>query len=140
MAPQHSNQVPQANSPSPDFIQQVIQALQASNFSKTNTQNYWIIDSGASHHITGNLNAFDSSVLFDANRDTLPVKRVGYLKLNLPDFRSLNLSNALYVPTLYANLISVSQLVQLNYIVPFSSFGCLTYTNRKVIGNGHKKE
>ncbi|KAK1354716.1 hypothetical protein POM88_047972 [Heracleum sosnowskyi] len=53
----------QSNSPSPDFIQQVLQALQdsnivhaiqASNVGKENTQNSWIIDSGASHRMTAN--------------------------------------------------------------------------------------
>ncbi|KAK1355734.1 hypothetical protein POM88_048990 [Heracleum sosnowskyi] len=96
----------QSNSPSPDFIQQVIQALQDSNIvhalqashvGKTNTQNSWIIDSGASHHMTGNLDNFNSSFPYDrrtniifANGDTLPAGRIRSLKLG-----PLNLSNAL---------------------------------------------
>lgn len=135
------------STPSPDFIQQVIQALQASNFGKTNTRNSWIIDSGASHHMTGNSDVFLSSVPYDkqknimfANGDSLPVKRVGSLKLDLPNSASLTLSNVLYVPKLAANLISVSQLVQQNCIVSFSAAGCLIQDLRtgKVIGKGHR--
>lgn len=135
------------STPSPDLIQQVIQALQASNFGKTNTHNSWIIDSGASHHMTGDSDVFHSSVPCDkqknimfANGDSLPVNRIGSLKLDLPNSGSITLSNVLYVPKLSANLISVSQLVQQNCIVSFSASGCLIQDLRtgKVIGKGHR--
>ena len=73
----------------------------------------WIIDSGASHHVTGIYSCLDN------------VERISEWVVRLPDGRrvsatlsgsvrlssSITLSNVLYVPGLHCNLLSVSCLL-----------------------------
>ena len=137
-----------APSVTPEFLQQVIQALHTSGFGKTTLGNTWIFDFGASNHMTGNLEFLKNAVPYNhhdtvriANGQSLSVEKVGSLSIPLSDSTTLFLSNVLYVPSLSANLISVSQLVKQNYLISFSSLGCLIQDLRtgKVIGRGHRK-
>lgn len=57
----------------------------------------------------------------EINVDTLMVEGIGSFRLNLPNSLSLTRFTVLYVLNLYANLISVSQLVQQNCVVLLSS-------------------
>ena len=73
----------------------------------------WILDSGATCHITCSLTNFTPSHVVDNSFVTLPnhhrvaVHSIGSITLN----DSLILSNVLYIPSFHVNLISVSALL-----------------------------
>lgn len=82
----------------------------------------WLFDSGASHHITNDLNNLTLKVdytgnaqLHVANGTFLPITHVGSTTLN-PSTHPLCLSNVLYAPGFTQNLISVSQLCKTNRV------------------------
>ncbi|KAF7801679.1 Retrovirus-related Pol polyprotein from transposon RE1 [Senna tora] len=89
----------------------------------------WIIDSGASSHVTGSLELLtEISSPIGANTVQLPnglikkVKFVGKAILNT----SITLENVLYVPEFKYNLIAVSKLATgLNVDVVFHDTGCV---------------
>lgn len=88
----------------------------------------WIIDSGATHHVSHDKDLFES--LSDSlNRSvTLPtgqninIKRIGQIRLN----EYLLLTNVLYIPDFRLNLLSISQLTKdLGCRVMFDQNSCL---------------
>lgn len=105
----------------------------------------WIIDIGASHHMTGQLdcltnihNIFECSIGLPNGEETVATKE-GNVVLN----ERLQLKNVLYVPSLQCNLISVSQLLKnSNYTVQFTDKLCLVQdpTSRTPIGAGEQRE
>lgn len=91
-------------------------------------QNGWLLDFGATNHITNNLNnltmASDytgtDSLIID-NGKGFKIAQVGNATLN-----SLSLPNTLYVPSKHTNLISVAKLCRDNdVLVEFHSTFCL---------------
>ncbi|KAE8709757.1 Protein farnesyltransferase/geranylgeranyltransferase type-1 subunit alpha [Hibiscus syriacus] len=101
----------------------------------------WIIDSGASDHMTGNIN-----ILEEYSESSLPasikiadgslttVKGSGSVTLN----KNLLLHNVLYVPRLACNLLSVSKLIKdFGCNVVFGTGGCIFQTqgSKRVIGS-----
>ncbi|KAL2927200.1 Retrovirus-related Pol polyprotein from transposon RE1 [Bienertia sinuspersici] len=106
---------------------------------------FWIIDTGATHHITNN-----SNYLLDA-------QSVSYWPVGLPNghhalatligsvslFPRLTLKNILYVPDLHCNLISVSQLIDTsNCLVHFTNTLCAIQDqhSRMLIGTGERRD
>lgn len=88
----------------------------------------WIINMGASHHVTGNLNCLNH------------VKKITNIPVGLPDGKDatatkegsaildggLRLDHVLFVPQLTCNLISVTQLIHdSNCIVQFINTLCV---------------
>jgi hypothetical protein len=84
----------------------------------------WLFDSGASHHITNDLNNLSlksdyngNDQLHVANGMSLPITHVGSTTLNPSKSNcSLTLNNVLYAPGVTQNLISVSQLCNTNNV------------------------
>lgn len=105
-------------------------ALLASTFCLlANNTHSWIIDSGASDHMTFDLNLFESYHPLQHNEHTITipdgrhiaVKCIG--TISLPS--GIKLKNVLYVPQFRFNLISTHRLCQdLNCDVIFNSNGC----------------
>lgn len=92
----------------------------------------WILDSGASHHISYSLSLFASyksvSGVFVRmpNGVTAPVTHIGSVHVS----PALVLNHVLFVPTFSFNLISLSQLVQdTNYSVLFAHNLCVIQDN-----------
>ena len=85
----------------------------------------WVIDFGASHHISPDLSSFvslspnSSTLVMTADGTAMPLVDVGSIVIP-----SLSLSNVYHIPTLTLNLVSVSQLCQLGYLASFSSSTC----------------
>ena len=86
------------------------------------TNNGWILDSGASHHITHDLNQLhlstpysgvDQLVVVDGT--ALPISHTGNSSLQTPT-QTLHLSDILHVPSIAQNLLSVSKLCNTNLI------------------------
>jgi len=82
----------------------------------------WILDSGASHHITNDLdqlhlsqpyNGADQLVVGDGTRDT--ISNIGKTVLHTPN-HLFHLSNVLHVPKISQKLLSVSSLCDTNSI------------------------
>ncbi|KAF7835872.1 ribonuclease H [Senna tora] len=113
-----------------------------SNANYIQGSNKWVIDSGASSHVTGNVELLhDLKVIRGKNTVTLPdgsvkiVKSMGTAKIN----GCLRLDNVLYVPEFRYNLISVSKLVSDSSIeVKFHSLGCVMQDrlNNQVLAEG----
>lgn len=82
----------------------------------------WLLDSGATHHITTDLQNLslhqpyhggDDVVIADGS--TVPITHTGFKSLPT-NTRSLDLHNVLYVPNIHKNLISVYRLCNANRV------------------------
>ncbi|KAK2979460.1 hypothetical protein RJ640_026358 [Escallonia rubra] len=92
------------------------------------TTHTWLIDSGASHHMTGNLNFFSSIWVIPPSPvglpDDLQTNAIKAGSVSLAD--GITLRHVLYVPRLAVNLISVSCLAtNTNCFVAFSHDICV---------------
>jgi len=108
-----------------------------------NSSNKWVIDSGATNHMTGNPNIFSS---FRSHKAASPVtvadgstcNSVGFDTVQLTS--SITLSSVLSLPKLAFNLISVSKVTrELNCYISFFPDYCLFHDliTNQVIGKGH---
>jgi len=84
--------------------------------------NPWLLDSGATHHLTTDLNNLALHQPYNggeevtiADGSTLPITHTGSSTLSTQS-RSLALNNILYVPNLHKNLISVYKLCNANKV------------------------
>ena len=82
----------------------------------------WIMDSGATHHITSDLNNLALHHPYTGGEEVLigdgsglPISHTGSTSLSSSS-RPLTLSNVLYVPTIHKNLISVYRLCNNNQV------------------------
>lgn len=87
----------------------------------------WIIDTGASNHMSGNINLFTSLCDISSSLVGLPngksTTATKERRVVLSD--GLILEHVLYVPTLTCNLLSVSQLLETwKYIIIFTNKLC----------------
>ncbi|KAH7565024.1 hypothetical protein JRO89_XS09G0112900 [Xanthoceras sorbifolium] len=103
----------------------------------------WIIDTGCSNHMTGNISLFES--LYDVSPSPVGLPNGNHTtaikegKIVLSD--GLILKNVLYVPDLNVNLISVSQLLAtLNYFITVTDKLCIIQdrNSRTLIGAGEQ--
>ncbi|KAK8448198.1 hypothetical protein SEVIR_8G243100v4 [Setaria viridis] len=103
-----------------------------SNLMATSTPYYpkdaFSINSGASHHLTGNVQLFDQGSLVNFN-DTLKVGNAYDMNIvargSISHRRNLTLPDVRYVPGLGVNVVSVALLDAMDYDVLFSMHGCL---------------
>ena len=94
----------------------------------------WLLDSGASSHLCGNIELFSSIVdippvsILSANGESFFANQKGTILLiihsnmpdaNIPDM-PITLVNVIYVPKLNANLLSVGRMMNANVDVNFS--------------------
>jgi hypothetical protein len=77
----------------------------------------WIIDSGASRHMTrdhvrlSSLNEKKTSYKVElGDKNTYPIEGIGQASIKLKSGKNVHLSNVLYVPSLEKNLVSISFL------------------------------
>ena len=106
----------------------------------SSSSRYWIIDSGATDHMTGDQGILShykpSDECFNvtlADGSTTKVLASGDTSIT----SSLPLSSVLYLPKFFFNLMSVSQITEvLNYCVIFFSIYCLfqDLSTRKILG------
>lgn len=105
-------------------FRQFLASMSHSGLSSSSTSgipsNLWILDSGASHHMSPHLPSFASlspgspvSVM-SASSTSMPVEGVGSVVTP-----HVSLSDVYYIPTLALNLVSVSQLCKIGYWVLF---------------------
>ncbi|KAK0599286.1 hypothetical protein LWI29_003954 [Acer saccharum] len=102
----------------------------------------WVLDSGASHHMSPNLSYFVSlcptSSLSVMTADGTPMPLAGVGSVVTP---CVSLSNVYHIPNLTLNLVSVSQLCDFGYLVYFSSTSCHVQDpqSQKLIGTGRRQ-
>lgn len=136
-------------------VQQLQQLLQTAGFlsepsamsASTGTDSTWILDSGASHHMTscGSLLVDCSPVPSDlqirtADGTSLSVSQCGSITPSSDSSGRLTLSPVLHVPKLSMNLISISRLADSGYTISFTSSSCFVqdpHTGRR-IGTGRR--
>ncbi|KAG7543853.1 Reverse transcriptase RNA-dependent DNA polymerase [Arabidopsis thaliana x Arabidopsis arenosa] len=105
------------------------------------TSSTWIIDSGASHHVSYDKNLFESLSDGLSSAVTLPtgsnvnIAGIGVIKLNA----QITLTNVLYIPEFRLNLLSVSQLTRASKSRVFFDEECYIiqdHTKEQTIGRG----
>jgi hypothetical protein len=121
--------------------------LHYSTLTGTIEDDMWIIDSGASRHMTGdqarlsNLNEKKTSYKVElGDKSTYPVEGFGQASVKLKTGNNVHLSNVLYVPGLEKNLVSISCLEDKGNIIDFVDGKVLSWhkdssiENARVIG------
>ncbi|KAK2966538.1 hypothetical protein RJ640_002998 [Escallonia rubra] len=107
----------------------------------------WIIDSGASNHMTGvhtnprSITRYEGKKqIIAANGEKMDIIGSDNISLSITPNTSFHLSNVFLVPKLTTNLISVGQLVDDDNIVSFSRDGCMIQDRRtgKMKGKGRR--
>lgn len=107
-------------------------------------KNSWLLDTGASNHMTGDINLLTKLIDVSPCPVGLPDERntIANKEGTINFGKGLVLNNVLYVPNLACNLISVSQLIHdSNCVVTFSDKLCVIQdrTSRTVIGVGEQQ-
>ncbi|MCO5558079.1 hypothetical protein L7F22_011655 [Adiantum nelumboides] len=94
----------------------------------------WYFDSGATKHITSHRDLFTSlesvphgNSVTCANNASYPVQGVGKIVLTVANGSSFTLVDALYVPGIKKNLLSISALARLGLVVKFVDDRCIIH-------------
>ena len=107
------------------FSAQALTHMTATEFGR-NVQHFsaadtWVLDTGASHHMTPNLGNLNQHVQYNGvekitigNGEGLTVNHIGSATLSTPH-HLLFLKNVLHVPTIIVNLLSVKKLCEDNH-------------------------
>ncbi|KAJ3699854.1 hypothetical protein LUZ61_003559 [Rhynchospora tenuis] len=135
-------------------MKQIMAILNSSNASSSNPGDEklqgkvscpkWLLDSGASHHMTGDINCLQdvypvgsTTVMLPNGKQTI-AKQEGMIK-----FGGVVLKRVLYVPCLNCNLISLSKLIKDNgCFVTFTDTLCVVQdcTSKMLIGVGEMRD
>lgn len=93
----------------------------------------WILDSGATNHVTSDVNNLSSFYVYEGtdnlqigNGEGLPISNIGFSSFKVSN-HTIHLHNILHVPNFSKNLISLSQLLLDNphLIIEFTSCFCV---------------
>ena len=102
-------------------------------------KNTWIIDSGASRHITSfkdkfeNFSKCNSKELTIGDNSTHLIKGIGSCSIHLNFGITLQLNNVLYVPKIKRNLVSISGLSNQGYKIVFQEDKVLSWPKNAYI-------
>ncbi|KAL4291090.1 hypothetical protein GQ457_14G002100 [Hibiscus cannabinus] len=119
--------------------------------SHENCKEEWIIDSGCSHHVTGNDELLSDlrqhkgeRVIITADNSAYPVAQEGVVKIGMDDTNVVKLNDVFHVPGLKRNLISVSQITDSGKFVLFGPKDVKVLKNVKnisadVVTSGEKR-
>lgn len=95
----------------------------------------WYLDSGATHHVSGEQDAFTSirstngAQVRSAGGHSHPVAEIGNVELQLPSGEIKSISSVLYTPGITKNLLSVGALTDEDKTLVFKSNGCFIFNN-----------
>ncbi|KAB2608352.1 hypothetical protein D8674_011520 [Pyrus ussuriensis x Pyrus communis] len=125
-----------------------LSAMNAQQTSQAPPQDLWIVDSGASHHMTADINALNQVAPYQGsdnitigNGSSLPIKHIGSSAIHTSD-HSLVLRKVLHVPNIARNLLSVKQLCADNnswFICDECEFFVQDKKTREVVYHGKSK-
>eukprot|EP00253_Pinus_taeda_P029974 PITA_29974 len=98
----------------------------------SNEDDIWYVDSGASSHMTGKKEFFDSleestyrSKIYLGDDSGYEIKGYGVIPVKLSNGKISHLKNVLYVPGIKKNLISVSMMTDQDMKVEFFKTHCV---------------
>jgi hypothetical protein len=136
------------NYQSTEDMSETISLLHYSALIGTIEDDMWIIDNGASRHMTrdqailSNLNEKKTSYKVElGDKGTYPVKGFGQASIKLKSGNNVHLSNVLYLPGLEKNLVSISCLEDKENKIAFVDGKVLSWhkdsniENARVIGS-----
>lgn len=109
----------------------------------TSSSNTWVIDSGASRHITGFREHLDTLVENSNEEVTIgddsnyPVMGIGTCNINLKSGISLQRTGVLFVPGIKRNIVSVSALEDKGYRLTFMEGKVLAWPKNSTIKKAH---
>jgi len=116
MNAQQNIQVPDPSYP----VQSPLQGMNIQGSSSFSNAAIWIVDIGASHHMTSDLAHLNQVSPFEGsenikigNGQGLPIQHTGSAIIKTP-YHSIIMTNVLHVPSLAVNLMSVKQLCKDN--------------------------
>ena len=96
------------------------QAHMMQAFNSNTTSNGWLLDSGASHHVTNDLNNLSLHAPYDGSDEivigdgsSLSIANTGSFSLTTPS-KFFTFSNVLYVPSISRNILSISKFCKEN--------------------------
>ena len=120
---------PESDDPLAD---QVIDAclVELNMIEKPHQNTAWYLDSGATHHVSGDSNVFSSihptsgSQVRSAGGQNHCVTRVGDVDIQVLSGKIKNISSVLYTPGITKNLLSVGSLTDQQKTLVFKSQGC----------------
>ncbi|KAB2630096.1 hypothetical protein D8674_007615 [Pyrus ussuriensis x Pyrus communis] len=125
-----------------------LSAMNAQQTSSFLPQDAWIVDSGASHHITSDISALSQVIPFEGsekitigNGTGLPIKNIGSIMLQTPTC-SLVLNKVLHVPNIARSLLSVKQLCADNkswFICDDSEFFVQDKKTKEIVYHGKSR-
>ena len=106
----------------------------------------WCFDSGTSKNSTSHRDMFtclealpNGNTITCANNASYPVKGAGKIMLTIANGSSFTLSDALYVPGIKKNLLSISALARLGLVVKFVDDRCTVHdltSGDRIIASG----
>lgn len=110
---------------------------QSANHAKNEVESDWLIDSGASSHMSGNQILFKqyspaSGSVQVADGKVLNITKKADLKMNF-DSGAVTVKNVVCVSGLHANLLSVYQIVSAGNKVVFDKSGCRIYNQQRQV-------
>lgn len=102
----------------------------------------WVLATGAPQHVTGNRDLLSGFItkhndVFVHAVDGVPMK---VLARGAVVTDAVVLPNVWFVPGLTLNLVSASQLAELDYSIGFGCGQCCISANGKIVGKGHLQE
>lgn len=104
--------------------------------------NSWILDSGCTSHMTNrkdwmiNYSPSSQSEITTANNEKIYSVGVGDVNLTLENYNDKSIKDALYVPNVAANLLSVSKVAEKGYVLVFDINKCHIYRKDNVSVTG----
>lgn len=120
-----------------ELADQVVNAclVELNLLEKPQTTTSWYLDSGATHHVSGEQSAFSSisqtsgSQVRSAGGHSHSVAGVGNVELQFSDGEIKSFDSVLYTPGITKNLLSVGALTDQNKTLIFRSNGCFIINN-----------
>ncbi|CAM8928657.1 unnamed protein product [Rhodiola kirilowii] len=126
-----------------DMLVAVISQL---NLADSNPKEWWL-DTGATHHICSDKNAFSELKLTESgekvymgNSATSEVKGKGSVNLKMTSGKELKLTNVSYVPDIRKNLVSGAVLDAHGFKIVFESQKVVLSKNGMYVGRGYVKD
>ncbi|GLJ29753.1 hypothetical protein SUGI_0587340 [Cryptomeria japonica] len=102
----------------------------------------WLIDLGASFHMTSNRDwfleyeGFNGGKVYLGDDSALEIFGRGKVRIRFSDGRIKRINGVLHIPRLKRNLLSVSKLIDVGVQVVFSEAGCKMITGAMVVARG----
>lgn len=141
--PHYKNKCPELKNFKSDEKNKVLYSVFTANDKSDAKLEPWYIDSGATSHMTHDVQAIvdlkipERKQVTAADGNDMSIIGMGDIKKELLDGSAMTLKNVHVVPNICANLLSVSRMVLKDYVVTFDKKGCqITNAQGGIIATG----